>query len=404
MIIKELEMIEYSRQLKYKKIFSEIEKFISQSPAGIKLPSERELAKTFGCNALTVRKALAPFVINKKIVRIIGSGTFISESSVSDSKNITSVNTNPNRLGMLIHSESDPYALLVVRSCHEFASRKGIELRYSYVKDFGDEALREAGRFAAEGCCAIILPWFPSKFSGQVSDFIRKSPAPVSIPYLIPGLERNCFERQEVFGRGTIVQTEAACRYLQMLGHRSIALLGPDAPSDKIMQQRLGSYSSFTCRSDLSNICGLVGGTFPEMDALASKWSKTKDRLSVICHDDLHAIRFMAAMRKLGLSAPANFAIMGCNNTLEARFSDPPLTSIYDDYGYSGEWLARNALALAKGEIDQSSTNPRHHLVVRNSCGGLERINPKLISGLEASGIMIEYDKEPLISSMEVPA
>ncbi len=397
-------MIEYSKQLKYKKIFSEIEKFISQSPAGIKLPSERELARNFGCNALTVRKALAPFVVNGKIVRIIGSGTFISESRTSSRAGAPAAKPDLNKVGMLIHSESDPYALLVIRSCHEFASRKSVELRYSYVKDFGEEALRETARLASEGCCAMILPWFPLKFTGQIAEFIRKSPIPVSIPNLIPGLEDNCFEKQDIFGRGTVVQTEAACRYFKMLGYRNIALLGPDSPYDTIMQQRLGSYSSFVFRCDFSNICGIVGGTFAEMDSLASKWEKYKGSLAIVCHDDLHAIRFMAAMRKIGLSAPADFAVMGCNNTNEARFSDPPLSSIYDEYGYSGEWLIRNAMSLAQGRPSQSSSGPRHHLVIRNSCGGLERTTPKILAALKSSLLVIEYDREVHPSAAEVPA
>jgi len=397
-------MIEYSRQLKYKKIFSEIEKFISQSPAGFKLPSERELARTFGCNALTVRKALAPFVVNGKIIRIIGSGTFVSDSSSRTAFKSMSSPSDVKRLGMLIHSESDPYALLVTRSCHEFASEKSHELRYSYVKDFSDEALREATRLYSEGCSSIIIPWFPLRLSGQLADFIRKSPVPVSIPSLIPGLERNCFEKQDVFGRGTVAQTEAACRYFKMLGYGTITLLGPDFPYDTIMQQRIGAYTSFAYRSDLQNICGLVGGTLADMDSLALKWSRYKGALAVVCHDDLHAIRFMTAMRKLGLSAPADFAIMGCNNTNEARFSDPPLTSIYDDYSYPGKWLIRNAIALAKGDTDQSPSGSMHHLVIRNSCGGLEKATPEILSSLKSSGLILEFDREPQTSKVEVPA
>lgn len=395
-------MIEYTKQLKYKKIFSEIEKFISLSPAGIKLPSERELARSFGCNALTVRKALTPFVENGKIIRIIGSGTFVSESSATDKIYSSSTRADLNRIGMLIHSESDPYALLVIRSCHEFASGKHVELRYSYVKDFGGEAMREAGRLASEGCCAIMLPWFPLKNSGQVADFIRKSPVPVSIPFLIPGLEKNCFEKQEIFGRGTIAQTEAACRYFHMLGHRNIALLGPDNPSDTIMQQRIGAYSSFIFKEDMTSICGLVGGNLMDMDAVATKWSRLKVPLAIVCHDDLYAIRFMTAMRKLGLSAPADFAVMGCNNTNEALFSDPPLTSIYDDYSYSGEWLTRSALALAKGGLEQSSACPKHRLFIRSSCGGLSKISPRIQSKLESTGMIIEHGMELKPSSVEV--
>jgi DNA-binding LacI/PurR family transcriptional regulator len=398
-------MITAARQLKYKRIIKEMYGFISRAATGDKLPSERKLARRFGCNALTVRKAIAPFAKSGKIVRRIGSGTFIKDNPSHGGNGFLPVyKKDLKKIGMLIHSESGAYALMVIKSSHETATERSVNLRFSYVKDFGEEAMREAKNMEREGCSALILPWFPVDCAGRVVEFIRRSPLPVSMPVLIPGLEKNCFEKAELFGKGTISQTEAACHYFRLLGHRKVALLGPNQPSDTIMQRRLSAYSNFIYRENMENICGLVGESLSDMDALASKWSRIKGVLAVICHDDLHAIRFMAAMRKLGLSAPANFAIIGCNNTNEARFSDPPLTSIYDDYGYSGEWLVRSALALAKGRTDQSLTGAKHHLAIRSSSGGLERTSPKILSDLKSLGVIIEYKKETQLSSMEAKA
>jgi DNA-binding LacI/PurR family transcriptional regulator len=397
-------MITTARQLKYKRIIKEIDGFILRAAVGDKLPSERKLAHRFGCNALTVRKAIAPFAKSGRIVRRIGSGTFVNGNSLHGGGDFLPVyKKDLNKIGMLIHSESDAYALMVIKSSHKAATERSVNLRFSYVEDFGEEALWEAKNMEQEGCSALVLPWFPVGCAGRAVEFIRRSPLPVSMPVLVPGIEKNCFEKAELFGKGTISQTEAACCFFHILGHRKIALLCPNQPSDTIMQRRLSAYSNFICRENMENICGLVGESLSYMNTLASKWSRIKGVLAVICHDDLHAIRFMTAMRKLGLSAPADFVIMGCNNTNEARFSDPPLTSIYDDYGYSGEWLIRNALALAKGGTDQSSTGAKHHLAIRSSCGQLEGTSPKILSGLKSSGIIIEYEKEtqPSLSSME---
>lgn len=383
-------MIAHSKQLKYQEISREIKEFLSQSPVGGKLPSDREFARRFGCNALTVRKAMDPFVKNGMITRRVGSGTFKTEIKAEPELDLSPANkTSLFKIGMLIHFRSDEYAMEVIRKSLDAADEKSLKLCFSYITEYGSSAIKEAEHLAADGCSALIIPWFPVDSTGDVAKFVRNSPLPVSIPVLIPGLEKNCFEKPGIFGKGTISQTIALCTYFHLLGSRSIALLGPDSISDSIMQQRLSSYSNFIYRNGLDNICGLVGAGVNEMDELARKWSITKGDLAVICHDDLYALRFMTAMRKLGLSAPEDFRVIGCNNSREAAFSDPPLSSIHDDYEYFGNWLIRSAQALAKGESDQSSEIQKHYLIIRESCGGKGCISPEVLHRLQELGIIV---------------
>lgn len=379
-------MIATTKQLKYQEISKEIEEYLSQTPAGEKLPSDRELARRFGCNALTVRKAFEPFVERGVIVRRVGSGTFKSDDQVDQKRGAI---PSLSKIGMLIHFRSDEYAMQVIKNSLEIAEKQDLELRFSYITDYGSSAVKEAENMAQEGCSALIIPWFPSELTGEVAHFIHACTLPVSIPMLIPGLEKNCFEKADVFGKGTIVQTEAFCHYLQLLGNQKIALLGPNAPADSIMQQRLGAYSNFVYSNGLDHLCGLVGDGVDEMDDLAKKWAQYKGQLAVICHDDLYALRFMTAMRKLGLSAPEDFCIVGCNNSREAAFSDPPLSSMHDDYGYCGEWLIRSAQALAQGKIVQSDVMPKHFLIVRYSCGGKGNLSPEIRKELKQVGVEV---------------
>lgn len=379
-------MIAPSQQLKYQEIGKEIEEYLDQVPDGGKVPSDREFARRFGCNALTVRKALEPFVELGIIVRKVGSGTF--KNGVAAKTSVAASLKSLNKIGMLIHFRSDEYAMSVIKRSLDIAAEKSLDLRFSYITEYGETALKEAENMAKEGCSSLIIPWFPMDSTGEVADLIRNNPLSVSVPVLIPGLEKNCFEKAEVFGKGTIYQTDALCNYFQLLGRKKIALLGPNSLSDTIMQQRISTYSNFIFRHGMENISGLIGPEVEEMDALAKKWAYLKGELAVICHDDLHALRFMTAMRKLGLSAPDDFVIIGCNNSKEAEFSDPSLSSMHDDYGYCGEWLIRNALALVKDELDQSSEIPKHYLVVRDSCGGKNNISPEILQKLQKLGII----------------
>jgi DNA-binding LacI/PurR family transcriptional regulator len=95
----------------------------------------------------------------------------------------------------------------------------------------------------------------------------------------------------------------------------------------------------------------------------------------VVSYDDEHALRFMTAMHKIGLGAPADFQIVGYNDTEASEFSDPPLSTIRQNFDYVGHWLLKSALGLARGQPDQSTRLPRPQLLVRASCGGAGRID-----------------------------
>jgi len=73
----------------------------------------------------------------------------------------------------------------------------------------------------------------------EVRNFIHRCPVPVSIPILIPGLERHCFVEKRLFGNTLLTGTEGLATTFAQLGHARIAFLGPDAPEDLILQQRL---------------------------------------------------------------------------------------------------------------------------------------------------------------------
>ncbi len=376
------------RQLKYHRIQKEMNALVADSSPGSKLPSDRELARIYSCNPLTVRKALEPFVEKGLIVRRLGSGTFIPEGAPQ-----TSLKKDLKRIGMMVCAESDAYAMALVKSLHEAAALKSVSLELVWIGDFQRDALKKAGEMAKEGCSALMIPWFPVEGNALVADFVRKSPLPVALATLIPGLEANCFERPEFYGSGTLRLTEGLCLYFRELGHRRIAFLGPDQPSDITMQRMLGAYSSFTCREGMENVCGLVGKNSAGMDALARRWAAFRGGLAVVSYDDSHAIRFMSSMHKLGLRAPSDFAITGCNDSEEALCSDPPLSSLRQNYKYAAERLLSSSLALAAGSSDQTPEALNYHLVVRGSCGGaLRPLSAFSRRTLEEAGMELETE------------
>lgn len=376
-------------RFKHQRVEDEIRQLAQVLPVGGRLPAERSLAAMYGCNFLTVRRALKQLVEDGTVVRRIGSGTFVARNaSGGEGRRVEG-----ERLGVLVWQGEDAYADRVLQGVAQEAAGMKTELRSRWVRDFGQEGLAQAKALADDGCVALILPWFPHDRMDEVRTFVRNSPLPVSLPMAIPGLDANCFERHEVFGNSLQVSVEQLCGYFQGLGRRRIVLLGPDAPGDPVLQRLLSAYACHTSRVNLTNRCGLVRAGAQAMDQLAGRWRKYHGDLAVVSYDDEHALRFMAAMHKLGLAAPKDFQIIGFSDTEAGLRSHPPLSTMRHNFNYVGYWLIKSALALARGEQDQSGAPPRSQLVVRATCGGAGRIGETLRQQLPALDI-IEEDAE----------
>jgi len=344
------------------------------------------MAASYGFNFLTVRRALKELVNDGTVIRRIGSGTFVAKHAVETN----GVRRTTNRLGVLVYRDCNAHTCRLLQSIDHAGRDQKVELQTIWVSDFDGDVLSQAMLLKKQGCVAITLPWFPHDRTDDVRAFVCNSPLPVSLPIIIPGLERNSFETKDMFGGSLQTTAEALCDYFQMMGHRRIAFLGPDLTGDVILQQALSAYSRHTSRQNLPALCSLVRSGAQVMDQLADRWKAFRGDLAVISYDDEHALRFMTAMHKIGLSAPADFKIVGYNDTEASEYSDPPLSSIRQNFDYIGHWLIKSALALADGGIAQSTQMPRPKMVVRATCGGLERIDEAFFGKLSNLDMVVE--------------
>lgn len=75
---------------KYYVIKQTLTEMISDLPAGTPIPTERELAERFGTSRTTVRQAIAELVVDGRLERTQGSGTFVSRPKVMRVRPLTS--------------------------------------------------------------------------------------------------------------------------------------------------------------------------------------------------------------------------------------------------------------------------------------------------------------------------
>ena len=375
--------------LKYREVEEDVRRFVQTLPVGSKIPSERNLAISHGCNFLTVRKALKGLVAEGTLVRRVGSGTFIARHIERGS----SAGPKDARVGVLVYQGGNAYAYRVLQSIAHASIDLKINLRLIWLRDFDGDALSWVNLLKKDQCVALTLPWFPLDRLEEVRRFVSNCPLPVSLPMVIPGVEKNCFEQEQIYdASGATMAMEDICKFYRLLGHDRIVLIGPDSADDPILQKKVSGYIHYAARENMPSICGLIGPGAAAVDRLAQTWKSYRGNLAIISYDDEHAVRFMTAMHKIGLKAPNDYCIIGYNDTDGSRYSDPPLTTVHQNFDYIGYWMLKSALALGKGEVCQAAETPKLKMLVRDSCGGRSKITDLFCSQFENIDIALDHN------------
>ena len=75
---------------KYYLVKREILRLIADLPTGAALPTERELAELLDTSRTTVRQAIAELVVNGRLERTQGRGTFVAQPKLMQVRPLTS--------------------------------------------------------------------------------------------------------------------------------------------------------------------------------------------------------------------------------------------------------------------------------------------------------------------------
>ena len=86
-------MLYETNKTKFLKIKNNLDDSINKGKLkrGTKIPSERNLTKIYNASRMTIRKAISLLVTQGKLVRIPGSGTFVSKEKIRVSENLKGV-------------------------------------------------------------------------------------------------------------------------------------------------------------------------------------------------------------------------------------------------------------------------------------------------------------------------
>ena len=155
---------------------------------------------------------------------------------------------------------------------------------------------------------------------------------------------------------GLAAHVAAQVGYLAARGHERIALALParDTPLRSV-RQRFADQAAAAL-----GLAPLVPFTVPgssgssrttAADSLSALLALPEPVSAVAAFDDDVALRVLAAMRPLGLSAPGDLAVIGFDDNGYGELSEPALTTVHIDAEAHGRQVARAILGLPAGDL-----------------------------------------------------
>ena len=171
---------------------------------------------------------------------------------------------------------------------------------------------------------------------------------------------------------------EQAVQRLTTLGHTRIAFVGGFGPMG-VREDRLEGFANALRTAGLTVDPSLIVEAPPTKDGGFAAMGLLLDRpdrpTAALCFNDVVAIGAMYALTRCGLVPGRDMAVIGFDDTAEARHASPALTTVsvgVDDLGQRAAQLLLRRIegtaSIAESYIGET------RLVIRESCGGARAI------------------------------
>ena len=153
-----------------------------------------------------------------------------------------------------------------------------------------------------------------------------------------------------------------ALSHLQAKGCRSIAYIGPTDSEQPSFQDRMATYLHVMAEQGLPVICPpLPENAVREDQGYAATTSLLRDKVpfdGLFAANDFIALGAMRALADHGVRVGQEVRVIGFDGIATGAYSQPPLTTIEQDYRLAGEMLVNALIAVMKGEAPDLSPVP----------------------------------------------
>lgn len=267
-------------------------------------------------------------------------------------------------IGLIVPDISNPYYPLLSRGVEDVASEQGYTVIFcdtdrsaAKVRRYM-EVLREKQTdgfiFAGGGLEEDGEPLLTEKDGGRV---------------VLIGRHRWRFPSVQV---DNIAAAYGATEHLIQLGHDRIAFISGPRNLTSARDRLVGYRKAMKELGGKDDESLVVEGDFRSesgYEAAASLLRRGSRPTAIFAANDRMAIAAMAAASDMGMRVPENVAVVGFDDTPNARYVRPALTTVALPSYEIGASAARLLLRLLAGEVVEETACLPTRLVVRQSCG-----------------------------------
>jgi GntR family transcriptional regulator, arabinose operon transcriptional repressor len=350
---------------KYQQVKMAIEQQLEENilQAGDQLESEELLARRYHVSRITIKRALNDLVLEGRVKRIKGKGSFIREDAVPSRERIVELvyqgyDLLNQKLGNTIVFNMLKGAQSVLEK-HDYALvLKDAENDVGNEQTIIDQAIRNN---AAGMLIDSTDPYKLADFYRRLSD--HQVPF-VLLDRYVPWVDTNVVASNNVLGAMKVVE------YLAGLNHSRIGFASYLSLEITSIAER---YSGFR------NACkkyGLEGS--PECVWITQDLDKivrslhdavmTKKITAVFCANDSFAVYLLRELMKHGVSVPRDLSVVGFDDVLDLSLHPVPLTTVHQASFMIGQEAAKLLLGALKGEHQNRHILLSPTLIVRASC------------------------------------
>lgn len=358
---------------KYKDIFESIKQSIDEGAysAGLRLPSENDLGKTYRASRVTVGRALRELQESGYVERRAGSGTYVKTYS---SKQYT--------FGLLIPQLGRTEIFEPI--CQGMVAA---QQNKSHVLVWGKSILNgDPTEAEARDVCLRLIsnkpsgvffaPLEASACQDEINETLLKILDDAGVPTVL--LDRDIVSypdrsKYDVVGIDNRRAGNVATRHLIQAGCKRIGFIGKPhlAPS---CVARAAGY-----RDALANAAVDKDAEFCEMiepsneQALSAIVEKYRPD-GIVCSNDHTAAQVMQTLARLGIAVPKKIRLVGFDDVKYASLVSVPLTTIHQPCAQIGAMAVQSMIQrIESPHLPSRDIFVDFHLVVRQSCGAARK-------------------------------
>lgn len=156
--------------------------------------------------------------------------------------------------------------------------------------------------------------------------------------------------------------------YIQRLGHRRIAFIGPDDTDEEVGKARKeGVLSSFTAQDPLLDFSFIPAYYSFEAGYQAARTLLQRQPTIAVCATDRIAMGVMQFLNERQIKIPDQISVIGFGNYEFSNVVHPPLSSLAFDYDTLAQQVVEELLLLIDGHTIPVQEPIGMHLVSRKS-------------------------------------